>query len=103
MNRQPTTFADRLRSLRENAGLTPYALAKKSGLTKQAVYRLEAGTRDPAWETVQRLALALHVSCETFVDPALTLPANEPARPPGRPRKAPASGKASGEKKQPRT
>jgi transcriptional regulator with XRE-family HTH domain len=81
------SFAARLRDLREQAGLTTYALAKKCGLTKQALYRLEEGTNEPTWQTVQLLAAALGVSCEQFTDPSLQPPASEPARPRGRPKK----------------
>ena len=85
------TFAAKLAEQREAAGLSQYALARKSGLTKQAVSRLELGTRSPSWETVQLLARALGVSCEEFTDPGLALPEPPPARPPGRPRKAAAA------------
>src|SRR5689334_16011576 len=81
------TFACRLRSLRDKAGLTTYALAKRCGLTKQALYRLESGSSEPTWATVQRLAVALGVDCRAFVDPAIVQPAVEPAPPRGRPRK----------------
>ena len=79
-------FADRLRQLREAAGLSQYALAKRSGLTKQAVSRLEMGTRDPAWETVQRLAMALGTDCRAFADPSIEIP-DAAVRPVGRPKK----------------
>src|SRR4051812_18722665 len=82
-----TTFAMLLRALREQAGLSQYALAKKSGLTKQAISRLEAGTRDPAWETVQRLAHALGVDCTAFANVQLEMPPEEPTKPRGRPKK----------------
>jgi transcriptional regulator with XRE-family HTH domain len=94
-------FAQRLRGLREKAGLSQYALAGLAGISKQAMNHLEAGRNEPGWETVQRLALALGVTCEAFVDPGLSLPGVEPARmgrpkavkkPPkkrGRPRKGP--------------
>jgi transcriptional regulator with XRE-family HTH domain len=81
------TFAGRLRELRETAGLTTYALAKKCGLTKQALYRLEQGDSEPTWQTVQLLAAALGVDCRSFIDPDLQPPPQEPARPRGRPRK----------------
>ncbi len=81
-----TSFAERLRGLREGAGLSQYALAKKSGLTKQALSRLELGEREPTWQTVQLLAAALGVDCTSFVDPNLTPPAEEPAAPRGRSR-----------------
>src|SRR5436190_22303607 len=84
-------FAARLRALREQAGLSQYALAKRSGLSKQALSRLELGENEPAWETVQLLALALGVDCREFVNQDLGLPPGgaEPGRPKGRPRAAP--------------
>jgi transcriptional regulator with XRE-family HTH domain len=82
-----TTFAQQLQDLREQAGLSQYALAKRTGLTKQAVSRLELGQREPTWHTVQLLALALGVSSEAFSDADLQLPDVEPAAPRGRPRK----------------
>jgi transcriptional regulator with XRE-family HTH domain len=84
---RPSTFADRLRRLREAAGLSQYALAKLSGLSKQSLSRLELGMREPAWDTVQRLALALGVDYAAFADPNLTLPEPKPSRGPGRPSK----------------
>jgi transcriptional regulator with XRE-family HTH domain len=87
----PSSFAGKLRQLRENAGFSQYALAKRSGLSKQALSRLEMGEREPSWETVQKLALALRVDSRQFVDPAVTIPTEEEAAPgkPGRPRKEP--------------
>ncbi len=72
-------FADRLRSLRERAGISQYRLAKRSGVSKHMVSRLELGTTQPSWETVQRLAKALGVDCRSFVDPDLTMPVGETA------------------------
>jgi transcriptional regulator with XRE-family HTH domain len=71
MTKKSLTFAERLRSLRESAGLSQYALAKRSGLSKQAISRLEFGVNEPVWSTVQLLSAALGVSCESFVDPVL--------------------------------
>ncbi len=81
-------FADRLREAREKAGLSQYALAKKSGLSKQAISQLERGVGDPAWTTVQALALAIGIDCREFVDTSFALPDEVQANPPGRPRKA---------------
>lgn len=83
---ETTYFARRLRELREDAGLSQYALAKKSGVSKQALSRLEMGASEPAWETVQRLALALGVTCTAFNDPAVQVPEEKDAPPRGRPR-----------------
>jgi transcriptional regulator with XRE-family HTH domain len=84
-------FAKRLAALREKAGWTKYALAKRSGVTKQAIAKLETGENEPSWETVQKLALALDVDCQEFVDPDITIPSAEESAPgkPGRPRRQP--------------
>jgi transcriptional regulator with XRE-family HTH domain len=63
---QPSSFAARLRQLRKRTGISAYRLAKMSGLSPQAVNRLEAGEREPTWNTVQRLADVLSVSTEDF-------------------------------------
>ena len=83
----PKTFADRLRGLRDQAGLSQYGLAKLSGLSKQALSRLELGDNEPTWETVQLLASALGVDCTAFADPGVKPPAPAEAKPRGRPRK----------------
>ena len=88
---QRKTFADRLREEREKKGISVYALAKASGLSKQALGKLEAGQREPAWASVQMIAKALGVSCELFVDDGLEMPTAEEATTAkrGRPRKQP--------------
>jgi transcriptional regulator with XRE-family HTH domain len=85
-------FAHRLIRLREQAGLSKYELARRAGLTRQSLSLLELGLREPAWLTVQVLALALGVSCEQFIDPGVKLPELKPPRPAGRPRKVQADG-----------
>ena len=57
----PSTFAKRLQTLREAAGVSQYKLAELSGLSKQALSQLEKGDREPSWETVQKLAKGLGV------------------------------------------
>ena len=53
-------FGERLRRLREGAGLTQEALAERAGLTAQAVGALERGTRrHPYPPTLAALAAAL--------------------------------------------
>jgi transcriptional regulator with XRE-family HTH domain len=49
----------RLRLARERAGLSVYELARAADLSPPTVYQVEAGSRDPAWSTVVRLADAL--------------------------------------------
>jgi transcriptional regulator with XRE-family HTH domain len=82
-----SSFARRLTQLREAAGLSQYEVAKRAGLTRQTLSRLEMGESVPTWPTVQLLAAALGVDCTAFVDPALQPPAAEPSRKAGRPRK----------------
>jgi transcriptional regulator with XRE-family HTH domain len=85
------SFAERLRSLRQKAGISQYRLAQQTGLTKQAVSRLESEQdREPNWSTVQLLAVALGVSCEEFMDPAVRerVQAAPPPGKRGRPPKA---------------
>src|SRR5829696_5144262 len=56
-------FGDRLRALRERAGLTQEELANRAGLTPNAVSALERGTRTrPYPHTVRSLADALELS-----------------------------------------
>lgn len=55
----PEPFAARLRRLREQAGLSAYALARKAGITKQSYSALEAGKARPAGHTLDALARAL--------------------------------------------
>jgi transcriptional regulator with XRE-family HTH domain len=81
-------FADRLRKTREGVGLSQYALAKASGLSKQAISRLELGDNEPSWQTVQLLASALGVDCREFADPTVKPPPTVEAKPRGRPSKA---------------
>ena len=61
-----TTFAGRLKTLRESAGLSMHELARRAGLAQASISNLEAGKREPTWETVTRLASALGVSTERF-------------------------------------
>jgi transcriptional regulator with XRE-family HTH domain len=92
---EESPFAELLRRQREKAGLTQYALAKLSGLSRATLSALELGTREPSWETVQRLAAALKVDYEMFQYPGLELPEVE-LRKPGRPPVVPAVEKPQG-------
>lgn len=64
------SFADTLKRLREKSGLSQPALAKKAGLSQQAVSHLEQGKREPALKTAQALAAALGVDCTAFNEAA---------------------------------
>jgi transcriptional regulator with XRE-family HTH domain len=59
-------FNERLKSLREAAGLTQEKLARTADMSTSAVSKLEQGGIDPSWSTVQRLARALGVRVEAF-------------------------------------
>jgi transcriptional regulator with XRE-family HTH domain len=66
MSQKPATFAARLQSLRLKAGLSVYALAQQSGLSRQTLSQLESGRSQPSWETVRKLAAALGVETDAF-------------------------------------
>jgi len=53
------TFAARLRSLRTQAGISIYALAGRSGITRQYLGHLERGTKEPSLDTARKIAAAL--------------------------------------------
>jgi excisionase family DNA binding protein len=53
--------------VREAAGLSQIQLGARSGLTHEAISRLETGRVGVAAETVRRLAAALHVAPDQFV------------------------------------
>jgi excisionase family DNA binding protein len=57
----------RLRAIREAAGLNQIQLAAASGLTHEAISRLETGKCWPYAETVRKLAGALGVEPEQFI------------------------------------
>jgi transcriptional regulator with XRE-family HTH domain len=89
------TFAARLKELREAAGLSQSQLAERAGMHRFGVSKLEQGLREPSWATVQAIASALGVSCESFQQPA----AERPAAKPGRPPKGDRAGKGKGRKR----
>jgi transcriptional regulator with XRE-family HTH domain len=59
-----------LKELREAAGLSQAELAKRAGMHRFGVSKLEQGLRGPSWSTVQALAAALGVKCGAFEGPA---------------------------------
>jgi transcriptional regulator with XRE-family HTH domain len=86
-----TGFGERLRALREEAGLTQVQLGEAAGCHPITVAKMEAGAQEPAWPMVLALAKALGVACTAFQGEeggqAGGAPAEAPRRP-GRPRKA---------------
>lgn len=51
----------RLKALRTKWGLSQDALAKKAGISREYLARLEAGQHDPPLSTLTKLAKALRV------------------------------------------
>jgi len=62
------TFAGRLTELREDKGVSMYALAKLSGVSKQMLSYLERGEKAPGLAVAQALCRALGVSLAEFDD-----------------------------------
>jgi transcriptional regulator with XRE-family HTH domain len=71
-------FADKLRELREKAGLTQAALATASGLSLGVIRNYEQGVREPIMNSLFKLSSALGVSCEVFA--TCSEPAKKPKR-----------------------
>ena len=59
-------FSGRLRHLRHESGLTQDKLAERSGLSRDAISRIECGTRHPSLKTIGMLAQGLRVSQADF-------------------------------------
>lgn len=62
-------FADTLKRLRTEAGLTQQELAAAAGTHADSIVKLEKGDRQPSLELAWRLATALGVGVEAFVPP----------------------------------
>jgi transcriptional regulator with XRE-family HTH domain len=80
-------LGDRIRELREAAGLGREQLAAAAGVSVRAVVQWELGEREPGWFNMVALAEALGVDCTAFTKP----PAERAPAGPGRPRKEPAA------------
>lgn len=57
----PEQFGMRLKALREQKGMTQEALAKKAGVSRAYLSRLEMGLHDPPLSRLQKLAKGLGV------------------------------------------
>ena len=60
----PTSFADRLREVRDNRKMSQSELARDAGMQPSAIAHFEAGRRKPSFDNVRALATALHVSAD---------------------------------------
>ena len=57
----PQRFSIRLRQIRERRGMTQETLAKKAGVSRAYLSRLEMGRHDPPLSRLRKLAKALGV------------------------------------------
>jgi len=65
---QRTAIADRLREQRSTAGFTQEALAKKAGLDRKTVNRIENALFSPSVDTVFRLCKVLGTTPSKFLE-----------------------------------
>lgn len=79
------TFADKLRQLRDAAGLTQEQMAARSGINLWTIRGYEQGRREPNWKGVLSLAKALNVAAEVFSECDESSTEEQSARPRGRP------------------
>jgi DNA-binding XRE family transcriptional regulator len=85
------TFGRFVALRRADVGMNPAGLARRAGLSDQAVYDVESGRRQPTLETARRLLAALGL---TLADaephlPPVELPEAGPDPARGRPKKIP--------------
>lgn len=69
---------ERLRTLRKARGLTQEALCERAGISRDAVTRIEGGSRVPTIDTLERLGTALGVAVSDLVH---TTPPRKPKQP----------------------
>jgi transcriptional regulator with XRE-family HTH domain len=62
------TFAEKMRELRDQAGLSEVQLAELSGVSFSAVHHYGLGIRAPTFSAVVKLARVLGVTCQAFAD-----------------------------------
>jgi DNA-binding XRE family transcriptional regulator len=62
------TFGEKLRQLRDRAGLTQQQLAEASGVNLWTIRGYEQGRREPNWKVAIHLAHALGVKVEAFAN-----------------------------------
>jgi transcriptional regulator with XRE-family HTH domain len=84
-------FADRLRELREQVGMSQAQLAECVGVHALSISKLERGVHEPLWPLVLAIAEALERPVQDFVAGAGTALGEASKRPPGRPRRADSS------------
>lgn len=75
------TIGTKIRTLREQRGLTQEALGQLCGCWQTTISMIENGSSAPSWNLAQKIANALGVTLPELVaiEPAATEPALEPA------------------------
>lgn len=68
MSPTPKQIGQRLKAVREAAGLSQATVAAKGKISREYLARLEAGQHDPTVGTLQRLARALNVPLLRLLD-----------------------------------
>ncbi len=58
---QEDSFGQRLSRVRDDAGLSQSALARAVGTSQSAISQIEAGERNPSFETIRQIARALDI------------------------------------------
>ena len=88
------TLGDRIRHARERVGLSQIELARRIGLSKNAMNSIEAGDADPRASRIVAIAQVLGVSTDALLldQPATASRAHPPAT--VRPRRRPAASMA---------
>lgn len=61
--------AERIKQYRLKAGMSQAELAKKIGTTPQNISQYERGIRNPKYDTLRRISVALDVSLELLLTP----------------------------------
>lgn len=64
-----SSFADNLRRLRHDAGISQEELGARAGIQMADISRYEGAHRDPRLTTLDRLAQALEVPLSELVEP----------------------------------
>jgi transcriptional regulator with XRE-family HTH domain len=80
------TFAEKLRELREAAGLTEFQVADLAGVPRGTVHDYAVGRRLPSLVNACRIARALGVTCHAFAFCDDVLGEATPPRPGRKPR-----------------
>ena len=81
------TFAERLKELMRERGLSEAALHAKSGVPFGTIHTYTNGRRVPAFEAVIKLAAALGVDCRAFANCTFEYEAKRMAPTPQKPSK----------------